>query len=230
MSMLKCRCFFAIAILMLSMGLKVNAKEDESPDYTQYAVEIIKAFSKHVEKEFGLKCVGSGGSMPYDVEEISVKFDSYQSATVEQARELEVNLTERFAEIINAHEKIQPFLRERPFPPSRSRVSISFKTPKKASTTDNDVEFVFQAKNRIFYQAHNFDNPYLGKDIKDEPYEEALKIVQSNAAKNVEPQGKIIQIMQRREPSRRNIAPMPMMPNPISPKTKKNRGENEKCR
>jgi len=46
------------------------------------------------------------------------------------------------------------------------------------------VSHVFQARNKIFYQAENPDNPYVPKPIKDEPYEEALRIVQDNMAKN----------------------------------------------
>jgi hypothetical protein len=176
--------FFVIIVLTLFMGLKVNAKDDdESPMYTRYAAEVTSAFLKEMYKEYGFTCGASGGSMPYDVEEILVQLVANRSATIEQARELEVKATERFVQIINAHEKIRPFLREYPFPSARARVSISFREPKKkkkAPPTNNDVEFVCHAKNRLYYLGHNPDNPYVGKDIKDEPYEEALKIVQSN--------------------------------------------------
>jgi hypothetical protein len=62
---------------------------------------------------------------------------------------------------------------------------ISFSVSKKKinPSSDNEVELVFHAKKRIYYQAHNYDNPFLGKDIKDEPYEEALKIVKTDVAK-----------------------------------------------
>jgi hypothetical protein len=175
-----------ILALMISMGVKMDGKEHESPVYTQYVAEIIRSFSKQVEKDFDLECIGSGGEMPHDVEEISVKFVASRRATVEEARELEVKLTEAFVQVINAHEKIKPSLRECPFPSSRAHVTISFRDSKKKRIpfSDNDVELVFQTRDRIFYQARNPDNPYLGKDIKDEPYEEALKIVRDNAAKN----------------------------------------------
>ena len=136
-------------------------------------------------KDYGFECGASGGRMPYDVEEISVSLVAYQSATIEQARELEIKATERFAQIINAHEKIRPFLREYPFPSCRVDVSISFEPPKKmfSPSPKSDVSYVLQARNRIYYQAENPNNPYVEIDIKDEPYEEALKIVQANATK-----------------------------------------------
>ncbi len=170
---------FIVIFLMILLELKVNAKEYEAPLYEQYADEVTNAFLKEVYRKYGFECEATGGSMPHDVEEISVSLFANQTATVEQARELEIKLTERFAQIINAHEKIRPFLREYPFPSSRARVSISFRASKKKKEAfkDDEVFHVFQAKKQIYYQARNYENPYLLNDIKDEPYEEALKIV-----------------------------------------------------
>jgi hypothetical protein len=179
------RTNYFFIIFMIVFGMKIDAKEYESPVYTQYAVEIIRSFANQVEKEFGFECIGSGGSMPHDVQEISVKFIIYQDVTIPQARELEVKLTEKLVQVINAHEKIRPFLREHPFPSSRACVSLSFERPKKNFSIKNQrVKYVFQARGRIFYQAENPLNQYVYKDIKDESYEEALKIVQSQITKN----------------------------------------------
>ncbi len=178
---------FVVLILMMIIGFILDAKEDkldDSPIYTQYVAEITRAFSKQIKKEFGLQCEGSGGCMPYDIEEISIKFVAHQIASVEQARELEVKITERLVQMINVHEKIKPFLRETPFPSHRTRVGISFYPRNNTPYTDSGVAYVSQVNGRIYYRAENPDNPYVCKDIKDEPYEEARRIVQSNAAKN----------------------------------------------
>ena len=178
--------YILVLLFVFLLELKVNAKEYESPVYTQCVAEVTSTFLKEVYKEYGFECGASGGEMPYDVEEISVKIVAYQNATIEEARELEVILTEKFTQIINSHEKIRPFLREFPFPSSRARVSISFRSPKKkfSLSSKNDVKYVLQVKGIIYYQADNPDNPYVYRDIKDEPYEEALKIVRNNASKN----------------------------------------------
>jgi hypothetical protein len=182
--MRKYASLFFTFILIVFTSAKANAEEDESPIYTQYVGEVTSTFLKQVYKEFGIECGASGGSMPYDVEEIYVQLSAYRSATVEEARELEVILTEKFVQIINAHEKLRPFLREYPFPPGRARIALSFrKSKKKNHFTDDDITFVCHAKNRLYYLAKNPDNPYVRKDIKDEPYDEARKIVQENALK-----------------------------------------------
>ncbi len=86
--MFKCFKSHVVSVLMMIISFTLDAKEDDSPVYTRYVAEITRAFSKQIKKEFGLECEGSGGCMPYDVEEISIEFAACQRATVEQAREL----------------------------------------------------------------------------------------------------------------------------------------------
>jgi hypothetical protein len=86
--------------------------------------------------------------------------------------------------MINAHEKIKRFLRETPFPYSRTNVGISFSKRNNTPYTDGSVAYVSQVNSRIYYRAENPDNPNVYKQIRNEPYEEALKIVQSNTVKN----------------------------------------------
>ena len=48
----------------------------------------------------------------YDIQEIDVNFLYCHQVSIEEARELEIRATERFVEIINAHEAIRPYLRD----------------------------------------------------------------------------------------------------------------------
>jgi hypothetical protein len=129
-------------------------KEDkDNPPYIEHVVAIFRDAASQIEKELSLECIGSGGAMPRDVERIDLDFIAYQRATVEQARELEVEATEKLVKIINAHEKIRPFLRESPFPASRTGVSISFCKKNNCRYMDGSVAYVFQAKNIVYYDA-----------------------------------------------------------------------------
>ena len=183
---------FLISILILLIGFQLDAEEYKSPVYTQYVAEITRSFSEQMKKEFSIDCIGSGGSMPYDVEDISIKFVAYQRATIEEARALEVKVTERLVQMINAHEKIRPFLKENPFPYYRTKVGISFYKRNNSPYLDGSVAYVSQVNSKIYYRAENPDNPDIYNQIKDEPYEEALKIVQNNSEKNTPPQSKNI--------------------------------------
>ncbi|MEI6241849.1 MAG: hypothetical protein WCP39_00395 [Chlamydiota bacterium] len=161
-------------------------KKEETVDYEVFVNQIIQSFAKEMEKDFELVCIGNGGKMPHDVEEISVKFIAYRRATIEQARELEVNATETFLRMINAHEKIRPFLREYPFKVNRAEVSIAFRKNDNSAYDDSSVVHVFQVKNRIFYYAEE-PNSGTRRILLEESYEEAVKIVKENPPKKDSP-------------------------------------------
>jgi hypothetical protein len=151
---------------------------DEKSAHVKYADELTHSFVRDIEREFGLECVGEGGSMPYDIESISVRFDAYQRATIDQACALEVKITEKLLEAINNNLKIRPYLREYPFTAPRAEVAISFRKLDGTPYTDGIVVgHVFQVRGYIFYdkRAMNGNLSRLG----EEPYAAALKIVQN---------------------------------------------------
>lgn len=165
-----------LILLFILVGCQMKENINESEDYEIYVNQIINSFAKQMKIEFGLNCTGSGGKMPFDVENIEVDFVSFQRANIEEARKLEVIVTERFIEAINSHEKIRPFLREYPVKADRARIGILFKQQNKKPYTDGSVAYVFQVKNRIYYNADSETSPTL-ISLADEPYDEALKIV-----------------------------------------------------
>jgi antitoxin component YwqK of YwqJK toxin-antitoxin module len=146
--------------------------------YMKHVKEIIRNFSRDMEREFGLVCIGDGGSLAYDVYELKICFNAYQRATIEQACELEVKVTEKFLEAINNHSKIRPYLREYPFTVPRAEVSISFKKPNGRPYTDGIVVgYVYQVRGYIFYCKRDEQGRF--QDLGEEPYEAALRIVQN---------------------------------------------------
>jgi hypothetical protein len=157
------------------MGSQVNATEEES-DYTQYVDEIVNKFAKDMKRRFGLVCEGSGGSMPYDVEEIMVNFQMYHKVSIEEARKLEIEATEALVKMINDHEKIRPYLREFPFPAGRTEVQIGFVNKRGLPHTDGSVVFLFQARDRLLYRKVNKQTERL-EPLYEESYEEAYNKV-----------------------------------------------------
>ncbi len=169
-----------VVVCLLFIASKGNAQKDETEDYELYANQIVCSLAKEMKNEFDLLCIGEGGSMPHDVREMSVKFIAYKRASIEQARELMVKVTERFIDTINAHSKIRPFLREYPVQPFRAEVSISFKKKNNHSYTDGSVAYVLQVRDKICYNKRDPSNPVGLVTLLEELYKEALRIVQSN--------------------------------------------------
>jgi len=193
-------CFIILSFCSFSF---LNA-EEENRVYLRYTKEIINSFVGEMRSEYGLECYGSGGSMPDDVEKIDVLFIARRTATIEEARKIEVCCVKRLLEKINSHEKIRPFLREWPFNSNRVGVSISFRNEHDEYKHNGSVCSVFLAKNKIHYAAAEMQKEQRGggADFRDpnniihypirevmverlvplmnEPYEEALKIVSKN--------------------------------------------------
>ena len=173
-----------IVVCALFLGVQVSAKNQDTVDYEVYVNQIVNSFAKQMKKEYGLVCIGEGGSMPYNVREISVKFIHYSRASIKEARALEVKATERLLEMINAHEKIRPFLSNYPFKPYQAEVAISFRRKENNDYYyDGSVVRVTQIKNTIFYKDKDEKSP-LYITLAKEPYEEALKIVQASEHEN----------------------------------------------
>lgn len=158
-------------------GSFMNANEIRHPEYSKYVSEVIRDSTNEMEKEYGVFCVGSGGSMPDDVEVFSIRYVAYQKASIEQARELEVNAIQKLLQKINTHANLRPFLREYPFSVPRADVSIAFENKKSGNFYDDgSVARVTQIGNKIYYRALNpTTNQFI--PLAEEPYEEALKKV-----------------------------------------------------
>ncbi|MBX9744262.1 MAG: hypothetical protein K2X08_03515 [Chlamydiales bacterium] len=156
-----------------------KSKKETSPPHIVCIRKITSSFIKQVEKEYKFDCIMTGGSMPRDIAEIRLHFDTYQSASIEQAREWEVRLTERLIEMINQDEEIRPYLREYPFPASRIDIMLRFKTPKNSSPTQS-LQLIVHVRDTIFYSARDPSNNCIFYSLKEEPYEEARKIVFGN--------------------------------------------------
>jgi hypothetical protein len=174
--------FYGLVCLLLFMEPAMTREKDYSKEERQVlnrsVNEVVDMLEKEMKEQFGLRCTGQGGSMPYDIQEIGVRFLGHQKVSVEEARELEVRAVERFVEIINAHEGIRPFLRDYPWDYRRARVMIAFRD-ERGQDYPGGVRLILQGKDQLFYYAPK-KHPKDISHLKEEPYEEAKKIVNSS--------------------------------------------------
>jgi len=159
---------FAMGSLFLIFFLSIfgcSSDHGASP-HVSAAHEVMQAFAKEMEKEFDLVCIGSGGRMPLQIEEIQVSFAAYRKGEIPEARSLEILGTERLVEIINNSERIRPYLKKHPIDHAHAFVSISFR--QKNETRFDGVALVFQANDQIYYCSKD-----PNRDLLVEPYEKA---------------------------------------------------------
>jgi hypothetical protein len=169
-----------VVCLFFIIGIQLYPTEDDSISYIRYTKEIINPFIEEWEKKYHLNCFGTGVRFSHNVEQMHIKFMAYQRGTIEKARILEVGMTEDLLSRINTHEKIRPFLNTYPFDVKDIKISISFRKEDDSCYTDGSVVYVSHIKN---YLSYDKEDPKTGQlvEIMKEPYEEALKIVKSQA-------------------------------------------------
>ncbi len=161
------------------MAERKDYTEEEYNLMSRSVHEIVDAFEKEMEEQFGLLCTGQGGSMPYDIQSVKVNFLINRQVSIEEARELEIRATERFVEMFNAHKVIKPYLRDYPWDHNRARVTISFHQ-ENGKDYSQGISFVLQVKEQIFYYGPQKSRDEMGPTIKEEPYAEAKSIVNSS--------------------------------------------------
>jgi|JI9StandDraft_2_1071091.scaffolds.fasta_scaffold259877_2 hypothetical protein len=135
---LKTSVFFALIFFGSITSLHAGLSE-------RYVTEIVDSFAREIEKEYGLTCQASGRRMPRGVEIIKVRFTADRRATVDEARELLVQVRESLVQRVNSHEKIRPFLREYPFTSDKVDIKITFHKPDNTYYSDGSVTGVRSA-------------------------------------------------------------------------------------
>lgn len=166
-----------VIVLILFLTVQVSAKEKIRPELKTLD-QIFKSVAKEIEKEFKITCIGHGGRAPDKIEQVDLDFISYKNTSIDQARIMEVKATEKLLQALNSNESIKPFLADYPFKTNRANILISFSDENDDYFPDNGLALVFQAKDKVYYETYDPLTDRL-KNIKQEPYEEALKIVQA---------------------------------------------------
>ena len=119
--------------------------------------------------------------MPDDIRILDIDFDSNRYVDISQARELMVSCSQEFLDQINSDEQIRPYLHNYPFTANNIHLGMSFVEKNSSKFIKPPyIAYVTLIKGIIYYTCDY--NP-LGAltDLYEEPYEEAVKIINGEA-------------------------------------------------
>jgi hypothetical protein len=156
---------------------------EASQENDRYANEVLQAFALELESQH--KFFLNGFHVEKEDEKIHLlqfEVTAHYSPSLEDARALELTLTERLIEAVNGNEKLRPFLKE--YPVTNQTVSIHLRFHGSSITSfDSNVDYIHTVPNsyvpenrdRIFYYGHS--DPF-GSDFEfSETFEEAKSTV-----------------------------------------------------
>lgn len=171
------------------MEKRLQAEQTSYEQYIDYVNEIGFYFANWMEDTLKLNGEGTLHILHGKVERLGMKFNTPRRATIEEARELELLVINKFVELINVHEEIQPFLVETPFTYKHVQIFIGFERHNRRYA-DGTVSHVFNTptslsdqQNSIVYYA---EDPFTYKSIEllEEPYAEAVGLQANSPIKD----------------------------------------------
>ena len=102
-------------------------KPEHDQQYELYVNEIVSAFEKQIGQELKLDLIRWYGDF-HDYLEKGMEFKAYRRATLDEARAMILSLMTKLSDAIQAHEKIQPYLKHQLLTPETMKVNIRFVT------------------------------------------------------------------------------------------------------
>jgi hypothetical protein len=142
----------------------------------------LASLSKQIKRKWGVVGISMGGNMREGIEDFAFLLHRYKRVKLEEARRLEVEITEMLVNQINANENLRPYMKHYPYAPSQVRVKIEFQPDAYFGFTDGSLCSVSQENDKLqYYVSHveKGDGWLLGPFfLSEESYEEAQKLAQ----------------------------------------------------
>ena len=158
-------------------------------DHATEGLRILSEYSNEMKEKYGLFTIGSGGALMEDIKELDLHFEGVKKLTIPEARKLYVTIIEDLINKVNNDKKARPYLHDYPFTQKNANIMIAFfkSHPFTIQNRMNDgfITLIFISRGNICYNIYDPTKDEYKRlvTIHEEPYEEALKIVQKDTGK-----------------------------------------------
>jgi hypothetical protein len=145
---------------------------------------IFASYGKEMQKKRGYWIEGIGGSAPNgDVRYLFMSFVGISEVDIPEARRLYIEVVEGLLDRVNQDKFIRPFLHDYPSTSKNTWLQLGFVDRYNKPVKEDLIAFVSCVNDTVYYRIFNH-NTRLFEEVHDEPYEEALRIVQSESNKS----------------------------------------------
>ena len=151
-------------------------------DYVMIARRIRREAAFKMCKEKGLQLAGVGGGMMSHIQRMSLGFHFFHEVDLTEARKITVYAVNEYLTAINSSKEVRPYLKNYPFTSKEVSIRIWIYKPDHTKVPLGEIESISATDGTITYRINIGENNYSNNDLCEETYEEALKIVQEEAA------------------------------------------------
>ena len=141
---------------------------------------IINQTDLQLKKEKNLHAIGSGGSMMGDIQLAEIYFQYFHLVNLEEARVLLVYAIQTFLKNINENKEVRPYLHNYPFTTKNIEINIWILQPNGHYPDQGNIELLALENGILKYKLVAPSEFAPWPILKEETYEEALKILAEN--------------------------------------------------
>ena len=153
-------------------------------DYEKIANGITYRVGKQLKKDINLQYVGGGGGMMDSIRMMAMSFQLFHEVDLPEARRILVCATTEYLNAINDSKRVRPYLRNYPFKVENIEIMIWVQTANNRDVAPDEIAFMSSDNGILIYKIVENRTPYTSKEIHQETYQEALKIIQEEDAAN----------------------------------------------
>lgn len=144
---------------------------------SEMGYEVMSSYGKDL-KEQGFLIEGKGGSFLGGIDLLSLDVVSQQEVNLGEARKIYIGAVKNFITKVNENKKARPFLLNFPFNENNIKLSMSFMGKDSKDVKAPYIGHIFTIKGIVYYSVYD-PIKCTYEDLYMEPYQEALKIVNS---------------------------------------------------
>ena len=164
--------FFLLIILLFGCA--------QHSDHEIIIDKIINKTEKQLKKEKDLFMIGTGGQMMGDIQLARISFQYFHLVNLEEARALLVYTIQTFLKNINDNKEVRPYLHNYPFTTKNIEIKIFIYQPDGHYPPQGSIQFLVLRNNILSYKLVKPSEFAPWPILKEETYEEALKILAEN--------------------------------------------------
>ena len=170
---------FFMLLVLIFMGFNMKNHQGYCPSEGEERVnKLLSNTAKIIQSKYGLQPCGVGVAMPGGpIKEVTLCFDSKNIFTKEQLRTLLIESSKELLDQVKSDEKIQKFLKEKPFTIKNVEIIIYNHDKNGQRLCDPEICVARISDGLLIYRTLDPVNEFKYKNRFSETYEEALNLL-----------------------------------------------------
>lgn len=163
-------------LLFLIISLFSSCSNHSIPEHEKIADRITALTANKIEKETGMRLIGTGGGMIHRIRMMGMSFNYFGEMSIEKGRELLIYCSDEYLSDINSNEQIKVHLAHHPFTYKDIEIRIFVYQPDHTDVPIGELSVLAAYDGCLTYKIRQSD-PVILKKVHEETYEGALKLV-----------------------------------------------------